>query len=132
MGLKVYTIKDPLYRQALVVLYGTHAAICRWITRRRFHDVAFGPTANGMYWVMTQDRTGNSVSFMAVTTGHTRTVERAIIRHEALHHVFHIMRHVGIPLTFDTEEAYTYHHDWVCAAITAKLHPPTRGQGKAI
>ena len=43
----------------------------------------------------------------------TKEKQRACLAHECLHLTFYVMRHVGVPLTSDSEEAFTYFFDSV-------------------
>ncbi len=44
-----------------------------------------------------------------------------IVVHESLHATFHVMREKGLSLTPESEEAFTYFHEWLVRGIAARL-----------
>lgn len=60
----------------------------------------------------------------------TGSLEAAgFINHEILHYVFYVLRSVGIPLCFETEEAYTYLYQSTFNKLWSKLHPALKSSG---
>jgi hypothetical protein len=51
----------------------------------------------------------------------SHTPNPGVVAHEALHATSHILSVSGIEHTFETEEAYCYHQEWLVKAIERRI-----------
>lgn len=72
-----------------------------------------------------KNRRGHFTSHTNTSAGGIWLHEKArygTISHETLHATCHLFRYIGLPLTEDTEEAYTYMQQWMMNTIVKKLY----------
>jgi len=93
-------------------LYGTVADINRVLRRDCPDATPLAPSCRG-HWIAYSNG-GYEADYLCIVgvahpSSRSRDERLAILAHESLHHVGHVLRMAGIQLTEDTEEAYTYY-----------------------
>ena len=109
-----FPIRQNVYARAVTFLYGTASEINAVLNR----DFPRGQDAQqlqssgiGIWCVYTQD--GYEADYICVVKRRDKTEELSSLAHECLHHVSHVLRKAGMPMTYDTDEAYCYYFGWV-------------------
>lgn len=112
---RTWRIDNPVYNYSLFVRHGgTVAEANRWANSKVGGDFTKdSPSTRGRCY-FDEDWPDHAI-WLHVQSG------SATVSHEALHSVSHIMRHVGIPLLGDTEEAYCYLLAWTVGEIASRI-----------
>jgi hypothetical protein len=122
---KSVRINDSLYKQAIHFLYGTREEVNRWLCREHGPDegdLKPGIVGNYRLWKYSS---GYGRHYIIILTDATSTLQRELsaLAHEVSHHVVYLFGELGIVISKDTDEAFTYYHEWVfdqCVAAILK------------
>lgn len=102
---------DP-YHRAITFLHGTTEQINAAL-RRDSGDAEpnLTPQTVGKWICYTiDDREADYICVVRTGSPESRV---ATLAHECLHCAFHALRNAGVTLTWESEEAFTYYHQWL-------------------
>lgn len=114
-----FPVEDDIYRRCVTFIYGSREQINKAIPK---DAKPIEPCGNGK-WIVYEHNGGFQADFICVVRAKTVDEEFAVLGHEALHHVGHVLRTAGIAFTDETDEAYCYYHQWIverCMRIIRK------------
>jgi hypothetical protein len=110
-----FPIRQNLYSRAVTFLYGTTHEI-NAVLKRDYPGTDNDPATLsvdciGKCVIYVQD--GYEADYICMVKRRDRPEMLAALAHECLHHVAHVLRKAGMPLTYESEEAYCYYFQWV-------------------
>jgi hypothetical protein len=106
-------LPPDVYNRAITFLYGTLDDINARLRREcpdEFEELRVSLLGHYKMYIHSG---GYEADYLCVVRTGTRDEQFAVLTHEAFHLVGHALRNAGIPLTEDTEEAYTYYLQWI-------------------
>lgn len=117
---KICGIVDPIFKSRLMLFSSKSKAIFLDYAKKRYDVELIDCGGIATTWGITRKtKTGNEYwNLLWFSKFDTRNT---VFYHEILHAVFNTLRWVGIPLTIDTEEAYTYLFDYYVETLTGKI-----------
>lgn len=122
--MKIAKFKDYLYRNKIIVTYGTLEEVRKWFDNKGIElvfDAEWGAFAGRL------------------PTGevhlHFTQYGFSVIVHETNHATFEVMERAGIKLSHSTQEAFAYYQDWLagkCLDCMEKWTKTTIGQKQPV
>lgn len=119
-----FPVKDNVYNRAITLLYGSVDDINEVLEADTPVSEKFVPLepSSAAHWRVIEED-GHEADYICIVHKGKWIDELAALSHEALHHVCHAFRSARLPLTEDSEEAYTYYLGWIvtqCLAVLQK------------
>lgn len=114
--MRSFTIKDPLYGTKLrVVVCPKPKAFTHFAEHYNVHDIDFR-SYHGLFFHNDADK---YMIWIARWSG--SALDHGVLAHEIMHYVFQVTRSVGLKLSSESEEAYTYLFDHIYTKVLDKL-----------
>lgn len=109
-GCNVLYIFDPIYRANVWVCYSTDFEKFRKYIRDRFNfEVGPEGSCDGRTVIM------DDINTFPIWLRHK--INHVIMSHEIIHVALEIFRRKGIEVSSDSEEAFTYYHDYLMRTV---------------
>lgn len=114
-------IPVPVYRTNVVVrISDNDEKLAKWDAEiaRRFDKESDGFQARGRSYDVFIDDKGFRTAVIAIRKS---ALDFGVIAHEVMHCVFYILEYVNIPLSYESEEAFTCLNEYLTQAIHNEL-----------
>lgn len=120
--MKKYLIKQDLYEVELAILVESKwEEVEKYVLRKYGVVLDTGPDIDGGFFRIEHDDHEHYYMWLANEEEATQTRKIGILSHELLHFTSYVLNTRGLPLVRESEEAYTYFHQYFLEKVLDKL-----------
>jgi len=125
----ILKVKDKFYGEDLILYVGPRDDFITYLSKKYKVAVNAGESKDGQY-CQVRDHKGKLHHYMWLRDFQWRIMDLGLLVHEIFHYMNWVLDDIGLELTKESEEAYTYFYQAVYQDVLEKLAPLHSGYKK--